>query len=120
MRRAGRQLRLRIARPRWPSKDHRDYQTVSRLRARRSRRSQTPTRINRSGGAEPSGLIRIISIHREQALLHVELLAHRAALDRRLPTGVPDSSGRPIDVAKSQRPPASAVGGTWTEKLSLN
>lgn len=111
---------MRIPRPRWPSKDPRDYQTVGRLSAGRSRRSETANCVRRSGGAELSGLIRVVSIDREQALLHVELHAHCAALDRRLAVGLPAGSGEPSNVAKFQPLPVPAAGPTWTATLTLN
>lgn len=114
-------LHLRIPRPRWPSKDYRDYQSVGRLQARRLRRTETTTGVSRPGGAELSGLIRVVGIHREQALLHVELLAPPGVtLDRRAALRLPESSGEPCSLAQVQASPEPAIGGTWTARLTLN
>ncbi len=74
----------------------------------------------RSGGVELSGLITVVSTHREQAILHVGLLASCAVLERQLPLRLPDSGAEAADIARFQPSPSSAAGTTWTATLSLN
>ncbi len=103
-----RRLHLRIPHPHWPSRDYRDYQTA------------TATGVDRADGAELPRLIRVLSIHREQALLHVELLGHHVALDRRLAVRLPEGSGEPCGLSKLRTSPRPEAGRAWTVTLTLN
>ncbi len=113
-------LHLRIPHPRWPSKDYRDYQTVGWLTGRRLRRSATATCVCCPRRAELPGLISVVGIHREHALLHVALRAPHGTLDRRLRVRLPGGSGETSNDAKLQALPEPVVPSTWTATLTLN
>jgi len=117
---------LRTAVPRWPSTDHRDFQTVGALTAWPMRRrmrmaTRTPAEANRSRGSRPPVLSEVAGVHRDGAALHVQLLARRAALDERPPILTP-AVGRSSSPGATRDPdPVCAdQGRTWTVTLPLN
>lgn len=115
--------RRRISAPRWLSKDHRLFRTVGCLTAWRSRRLQTraPALEDRSATAPPPALSRIVSVHREDAVLHVELRVDRAPSLGRPPVLARDGAGAASADTTSDRMPESAGGSrTWTVSLVLN
>jgi hypothetical protein len=110
----------RIRAARWPSKDHRDYQTVSRLQLWRSRRAQAAPAdgacADRPGGTQLPALGRIVDVRRENALLYVDLQARRATLDSRELALAATTAGHTVD----RLPDGGGEGRTWTMTLALN
>ncbi|MDX6719127.1 MAG: hypothetical protein QOJ63_1381 [Solirubrobacteraceae bacterium] len=115
-------LRLRIPAPRWPSKDHRLFQTIGCLAAWRSRHRLTRAAHEDRPVASPlPALSRIVGVRREDAVLHVELRVDCATAIGRPPVLARDRAGAPSAGATSEAlPDAAAEGRTWTVSLVLN
>ena len=110
---------------RWPSKDHRDFQTLRWLTAwwsRKSRRTTHPALLeDRTHDSHLPALSRIVGMRREDAVLHVELYARYAALDGRPLVLAQDAGDTASGAATSDRLPFPAgEGRTWTMTLLLN
>lgn len=120
-------LRKRIRRwitaAHWPSKDHRLFQTVGCLAAWRSRQRlvRAPACEDRPAGATLPALSRIVSVRREDAVLHVELRVDRAASVGRPPVLARDGGGAAAaDAASDGLAEAGAPVRVWTVSLVLN
>ncbi len=91
----------------WPSKDHRDYQTIGLLSAWRARRSRPggwpPPPGDRPRGTGVPVLSAIVRVRRDDAVLHVEL---RSPSEQRAPVAARDGAG--------------GRARTWTFVLPLN
>jgi hypothetical protein len=116
-------VRRLISAPRWPSKDHRLFQTVGCVSAWRSRlrRTAAPAPEGRPRGAPLPALSRIVSVRREDAVLRVELRVERAATLGRPPVLVRDrADATPAEAASERLPDAGAEARTWTVSLLMN
>jgi hypothetical protein len=117
--------RLRLAARRWLSKDHRDFQTIGRLEAWRSRRSQPSSRPpmleDRPRYAHLPALGRIVDVRREGVVLHLELFAHRVASDDRpLVLAREGAKAESADATTERLADAAPEGRIWTLTLGLN
>jgi hypothetical protein len=123
MRSIGKRILLRIPTPRWPSKDHRLFQTVGCVASWRSRQrlARAPAHEDRPVDPPPPALSRIVSVRREDAVLHVELRADCPAAIGRPPVLARDGAGAPSADATTERlADGGAEGRTWTVSLVLN
>jgi hypothetical protein len=115
----------RFAALRWLSKDQRDFPTLGRLTAwwsRKARRTTDPAMLeDRSHDSHLPALSRIVGMRREDAVLHVEVLARYAALDGRPLVLAQDVGDAASGAATSDRlPDPGAEEQTWTLTLLLN
>jgi len=110
---------------RWPSKDHRDFQTLGRLTAWWSRRLQRTTHPamleDRPYDSHLPALSRIVGMRREDAVLHVEVYERYAAVDGRPLVLAQDAGDAASGAATSDRLPfPGGEGRSWTMTLLLN
>jgi len=112
--------RLRIPVPRWPSRDHRDFQTAGVLAAWRSRRSRPAAPEDSPNRLDPPPLTRIVRLHREDAALHVELAARSAVAHGRAPVAVRDAGAACAGARPDDPETAPEAAASWTVTLTLN
>ena len=114
-------IRMALRLPRWPSKDHRDYQQAGRRRPRSTRPAGGALSRRQPGSPQPPAIGRIVRVRRDGEHLYVELVAFQPTPGGRAPVLARELAAAARAGAERERlVSAGDETPSWTMTLMLN